>query len=75
MVPVLPPIGQLSDAALRGGAALDDAAEQVGHDERRVGADGVFRLGAVLFEHVAFAVGDLRTQYGRIRTPWFGNTE
>ena len=44
---------------LRRGAALDDAAQQVGHHEGRVGADRVLRLRAVLLEHVAFAVGDL----------------
>ena len=45
-VPVLPASGQLSRHAggARAGAALDDAAQQVGHHERRVGADDVDRL-------------------------------
>ena len=49
---------------LRGSAALDDAAQQVGHHERRVGADRVLRLGAVLLEDVAFAVGHLEDRVG-----------
>ncbi len=57
-VPVLPASGHSMLDAGFGGAALDDALEQAGHHERRVGADDVDRLDAAFLEQVALAVGD-----------------
>ena len=57
-VPVLPASGHslASPAAAAPVPRTSDAAQQVRHHERRVGADHVARLGAVLLEQVAVAI-------------------
>ena len=57
-----------------GGAAQDDTAQKVGHDERRVCADRVVRLRPVFFQNVSVAIRDPQHVERVMRTPWFGNT-
>ncbi len=76
IVPVLPAERPVQRRGRLRGAALHDAAQQVRHDERRVGTDRFVRLGPVLLEHVAFTIGDRQiTPYGAIRTPRLANAE
>ena len=61
-VPVLPASGHsaASDAARAAVPRDEDAAQQVRHHERRVGADHVARLAAVFLEQVAVAILHVR---------------
>ena len=64
IVPVLPASGQSSALAASRGPTLHDASQQVGHHECRVGAERFVRLGTILDEDVALAIGDRHHRIG-----------